>query len=141
MLEDVGANVGYFFLLLVFMWTIQFVFAYKQMKGFNARVGVLRQGGLTAVGLGGDRYRGRNYAVLTADEDNIIVHAEQFGGWTTFSKLRPVPDLLGRSLQDLLDNQSTLPVPKKLQVAFGNAARDILEAREGVQENEQLQPA
>ena len=141
MFDEITTHAGTILVLLVFMWIAQFGLAYWQMKRFYARLKTLRQGGLTAVGLGGDRYKGRNYAVLTIDQDNIIVHAEKFSGWTIFSQLRPVPDLVGLSLQDVLNNEATLPVSKKLQAAFGNAARDLLEAREKESENKQLQPA
>jgi glucitol operon activator protein len=141
MFDEIAANAGIILVLLVTMWIAQFGLTYWQIKKFNTRLKALRQGGLTAVGLGSGRFKGRNYAILTIDQDDIVVHAEKFGGWSTFSKLRPVPDLIGLSLQDVLTNENRLPVTKKLQTAFGNAARDLQKAREDALETEQLQPA
>ncbi len=130
MFDVVAQNAAIILFGLVIMWIIQFGLAYKQMKSFYKRLVVLRKNGLTAVGLSGGRLKGRAYAVLTVDENYRIVHAEQFSGWTVFAKLKPVPQLMGMSLQELLKNEATLPVPKKLRTAFGNAARDIQTARD-----------
>jgi hypothetical protein len=46
-----------------------------------------------------------------------------------FAKLKPVPEMVGMSLDEVLAQQPTLPVNKKLQVAFANAARDLQAAR------------
>jgi DNA-binding transcriptional regulator of glucitol operon len=115
---------------LVVMWLLQFGLAYWQMRRFYRRMSILRQGGLTAIGLSGNRYKGRTYAVLTIDEDNRIVHAEKFSGWTIFAGLKPVPELVGLPLDEMLAKQTTLPVGKKLQLAFANAARDLQAARQ-----------
>jgi hypothetical protein len=46
-----------------------------------------------------------------------------------FAKLKPVPQIVGMPLDEVLAQQPTLPVNKKLQVAFANAARDLQAAR------------
>jgi DNA-binding transcriptional regulator of glucitol operon len=130
MFDVVAQNAAIILFGLVIMWIIQFGLAYKQMKSFYKRLVVLRKNGLTAVGVSGGRFKGRAYAVLTVDENNRIVHAEQFSGWTVFAKLKPVPQLMGMPLQELLNKEATLPVPKKLRTAFGNAARDLQTARD-----------
>ena len=114
---------------LVGMWILQFGLAFWQMRRFYGRLTSLRHDGLTAVGLSGNRYKGRAYAVLTVDENNRIVHAEKFSGWTIFAGLKPVPELIGMSLDEVLAQSTTLPVDKKLQAAFANAARDLQAAR------------
>ena len=114
---------------LVIMWFFQFGLAYLQMRRFYGRMIQLRQGGLTAVGLSGGRYSGRSYAVLTINNDGRIVYAEQFSGWTVFANLKSVPEMVGMSLDEVVAQQTTLPVNKKLQVAFSNAARDLQAAR------------
>jgi hypothetical protein len=58
------------------------------------------------------------------------VHAEQLSGWTTFSDLRPVPELQGKNLSELMDDQNPLPIKPKVLQAFRNAAREIYKARE-----------
>ena len=115
---------------LVVMWLLQFGLAFWQMRRFYGRLITLRRAGLTAVGLSGNRYKGRSYAVLTINDDNQIIHAEEFSGWTIFSGLKPVPELIGMSTDEVLAQSATLPVGKKLQIAFANAARDLQSARQ-----------
>ncbi|MCB9102418.1 MAG: hypothetical protein H6632_22970 [Anaerolineales bacterium] len=114
---------------LVVMWLFQFGLAYFQMRRFYERMIELKRNGLTAVGLCGNQYKGRAYAVLTINEHDRVVHAEQFSGWTIFARLQPVPDMQGLNLDEVLTNHTRLPVSKKLQTAFANAARDLREAR------------
>ena len=63
-------------------------------------------------------------------DNNQIIHAEKMAGWTNFSNLRPVPDLVGLNLGQILDENLELPISKKLHLAFRTAAKDLLEARE-----------
>jgi len=63
------------------------------------------------------------------DEENIIIHAEKMSGWTNFAGLKPVPALVGLSLDQILDETSELPIPQKLATAFRNAANDLRTAR------------
>ena len=44
--------------------------------------------------------------------------------------LKPVPAMVGLPLREVLDDQNSLPVSKKLQSAFANAAKDLQAARE-----------
>lgn len=130
MFDIVIKNGGTIVLGLVVFWFAQFGGAYWQMRRFYRRMIVLRQGGLTAIGLCGDRFKGRTYAVLTIDENNKIVHAEKFTGWTVFATLQPVPELVGMPAQELINNPADLPVSNKLRTAFKHAAQDLLAARE-----------
>lgn len=129
-MDTITNNFGLLFLILGALWLIQFGLAYWQMRRFYQRMITLRQSGLTAIGLSGNRYKGRAYAVLTIDEDDRIIHAEQFSGWTVFAQLKPMPQLIGMSLQELLNNEAHLPISKKLRPAFANAARDLQAARD-----------
>ncbi|MBE7552739.1 MAG: transcriptional regulator GutM [Anaerolineales bacterium] len=128
-MDIITNNFGLIFLILGALWLIQFGLAYWQMRRFYQRMITLRQSGLTAIGLSGNRYQGRAYAVLTIDEDDRIIHAEQFSGWTVFAQLRPMPQLIGMPLQELLNNEANLPISKKLRSACANAARDLQAAR------------
>lgn len=130
MFDLIAENAAIIFFGLIVMWFIQFGAAYWQMRRFYRRMVALRKNGLTAVGLNGDRLKGRAYAVLTIDGEDRIVHAEQFSGWTIFAGLRPVPELVGMPLQEILNNEAALPVSKKLRSAFVSAARSLQTARE-----------
>ena len=131
MFNVVGENLGVLFGLLVVMWALQFGLTYFQMKKYTKRLKIIRQAGLTAVGMSGTKYKGRTYGVLTVDKNNQIIHAEKMSGWTTFSNLRPVTNLVGMNLEQILDEENELPISKKLHLAFRNAANDLLEAKEG----------
>lgn len=131
MFDVIGENLGAIFGLLVVMWILQFGLTYLQMRKYSKRLKIIRQDGLTAVGMSGNRYKGRTYGILTVDKNNQIIHAEKMSGWTTFSNLRTVPDLVGITIEQILDEDNELPISKKLQLAFRNAAKDLLEAKEG----------
>lgn len=132
---------GYVLGAMVVMWLAQFWMAYRQMKVFYKDLALLRKDGLTAVGLNGDRLKGRAYGILVIDEKDRVVHAQKFAGWTVFARLQPAPELVGMSLNDILANEATLPVPAKLRPAFVNAAKDLQAARQCQQAKMSLQPA
>ena len=129
MFDVIAENIGVIFVLLVIMWGLQFAMTYVQMRKYTKRLKIIRQDGLTAVGMGGSRYKGRAYGILTIDDDNKIIHAEKMAGWTNFAGLRPVPDLVGMNIEEIVADDAELPVSKKLTVAFQNAANDLLQAR------------
>lgn len=129
MFDFFSENMGVVALLLLVMWMLQFGFTYIQMRKFYARLKIVRQAGLTAVGKGGGQYRGRVYGVLTVDDNKTIIHAEKMSGWSNFSGLTPVPELIGLSLTDILDETRELPVSRKLSDAFRDAAAYLLDAK------------
>ena len=129
MFDVVGENLGVLFSLLAIMWALQFGLTYFQMKKYTKRLKVIRQDGLTSVGMSGGKYKGRTYGILTVDENNMVIHAEKMAGWTNFSNLRAVPELVGLSLDQILDEKFDLPIKNKLLLAFRTAANDLLEAR------------
>jgi len=131
MFDVIGENLAVLFGLLVVMWILQFGLTYLQMRKYTKRLKIIRQDGLTAVGMSGSRYKGRTYGILTVDDNNQIIHAEKMSGWTNFSNLRPVPDLVGMNIEQILDEENDLPISKKLHLAFRKAANDLLEAKEG----------
>ena len=128
-MELITNNPGLTFLALGILWLMQFGLAYWQLRRLYQRMIILRRSGLTAIGLSGNRYKGRSYAVLTIGEDGRIIHAEHFSGWTVFAQLKPIPQLVGMSLPELLTHEETLPVSKKLRPAIANAARDLQAAQ------------
>lgn len=129
-MQTVFDNFTLFLIGLVVMWLFQFGLAYLQMRRFYQRMKELKRAGLTAVGLCGNQYKGRAYAVLTIDENARVIHAEKFSGWTVFTNLKPVPEMKGWLLDELLSTEASLPVSKKLQTAFINAAKDLKLERE-----------
>lgn len=88
----------YIFLLVAVLWLVQFIMAWWQLRRFHARIAECRREGRTAVGMKGNRFSGRTYAVLVANDRDLIERAEVFDGWTVFSRLRPVPGLQGQPI-------------------------------------------
>lgn len=97
----------YIFLAVAVFWIAQFGLAWWQLRRFHARIGELRKLGRTAVGMKGNRFSGRTYAVLTVDAHERIQRAEVFDGWTVFSRLRPVDGLQGRPVTVLRGEPAT----------------------------------
>jgi DNA-binding transcriptional regulator of glucitol operon len=120
--------VDYIFLAVAIFWFAQFGLAWWQLRRFHARIGELRQRGRTAVGMQGNRFSGRTYAVLVVDSNNRISSAEIFDGWTVFSQLRPVPTLAGRPLSTLRNEQIPAGLRKAQWAALQHAA-GFLEAK------------
>src|SRR6266700_7932527 len=109
-------------------WLLQLAFAYHQARVFYRRITTLRKLGRCATGLSGGRYRGRTYVALVANpRTRVIIKAEQLRGLTVFASLKPIPQLEGRSLDDLLANPAT-PLPSELPAPVIAAARSAASA-------------
>jgi DNA-binding transcriptional regulator of glucitol operon len=113
----------------VLAWVIQFAMTYLQMRRFQKRLSELRKEGVTATGMSGSMYKRRVYAVLVIDQNEKILHAEQFSGWTVFAGLKPVKDLEGLTTNEIVDEEVKLPIPKKIRSAFQNAVEEIEKAK------------
>lgn len=120
--DTLAGNAGFFFILLAVMWAAQFGLAYIQMRRFNGRILEVRKWGKTAVGLGGNRYRGRTYAILTVDDTGTVVNAEYFTGSTVFARVKPAPTVVGMTIDQILADPDGLPVNNKGRAAFVSAA-------------------
>ncbi len=130
-------NVTIIVLGLAVGWFAQLLLTGRQTQRFYNRMKVLRKDGTASIGTTGGIYKGRVYVVLVIDDEDRIVHAEQLSGWTTFSDLRPVPELQGKNLSELIDEQNPPPIKPKVLQAFRNAARDIYKAREAKTSSEE----
>lgn len=137
LVDSLAGNAGFIFILLAVMWGAQFGLAYFQLRRFNRRILEVRKWGKTAVGLSGDRYRGRTYAVLTIDESGKVINAEHFAGKTIFARLQSAPQLTGMTIDEILADPDSLPFSKKSQQAFTSAANYLQEA---IQASEEAQP-
>lgn len=94
-------------IIAVLAWFVQLGLAYRQARLFYKRVSDLRKLGTCATGLAGGRYRGRVYVVLVAHPlTHKIIKAEQLRGLTVFATLKPVSQLEGRSVDELVDSNA-----------------------------------
>ena len=88
-------------------WMVQLALAYRQARLFYKRMSSLRKLGRCATGLAGGRYRGRVYVVLVVDpRTRKVIVAEKLGGATVFTSLKPVTQLEGRTLNELVDPEA-----------------------------------
>ena len=119
------SRISFLLLSIVFVWLVQLCLSYLQMKRFNSRIVELRkQGSKTAVGMTGNIYKRRVYAVLVVNEAMSIIAAERLSGWTVFTHLKPVTALVGRSLADI-GEMPQFGIRPKIWRAFHNSARYI----------------
>jgi len=116
-------------IIFVLAWALQFAMSYFQMRRFYKRVGQLRKDGITSVGMSGSMYKRRIYGVLTVDKTDKILHAEQLSGWTVFASLKPVKEVEGLYIKDIMDDSSELSISKKLRSAFQSSVNEIEKAR------------
>jgi len=63
---------------------------------------------------------------LVVDSDKKVVHADELSGWTIFAKSKPVAELVGISLDELMDEENELPVRKKTLASFRHAGGMII---------------
>ncbi len=117
---------AWLFFGLALMWVVQSLLTVWQSNRFMKRFRELRQDGAAAIGSSGTKYKGRVYTVLVVDSEKKIVHAELLSGWTVFAKTKPVDELIGVSLDELMDEENELPVKKKVLAAFQHAGGMII---------------
>jgi glucitol operon activator protein len=99
-----SSMIGQLAVVALLAWLVQLALAYRQARLFYKRVSSLRKLGRCATGLAGGRYRGRTYVTLVVQPlTRLVVKAERLQGWTVFATLKPVAQLEGHSLEEMLD--------------------------------------
>ncbi len=116
-----------FALVALAAWLIQLGLAYRQARVFYRRISSLRKLGRCATGLAGGRYRGRVYVALVVHPlTRLVIKAEKLSGLTVFATLKPVTQLEGHTLDELLDPQTTIEgVPPRVLESARSAAEAI----------------
>jgi len=123
-------NYSFIIMALAAGLALQLYFTGWQTKRFYSRLKEIRKDGLTSIGLDGGIWSGRRYAVLVVDKDLKIIHAEKLSGLTIFSRLKPVNELIGISVYELINAESGFNLSKGLFKAFKNAARELLKSED-----------
>ena len=114
----------YIFLVVAAAWFLQLLLSYWQLQRFHRQLANLRKLGRCAVGMYGNRWRGRTYGVLVVDAHDRISHAASFSGWTIFSKLQPVAGLTGMRGDAILTMDTPVGQLHRSQwLAFQHAAQ------------------
>jgi len=120
----------------ILAWVIQFAMTYFQMRRYYKRIRELRREGPTATGMSGSMYKRRVYGVLVIGRNEKILHAEEFSGWTVFASLKPVKELEGLFVKDIMDESVELPISKKVRNAFQNAVLEYEKAKKKAAEKD-----
>jgi DNA-binding transcriptional regulator of glucitol operon len=68
--------------------------------------------------MAGSFLKGRIYTVIVIGEDDVIVNAEKLSGMTVFSTLKPVTELVGQNINDILDETKAFSITKKERESF-----------------------
>lgn len=120
-------NYAYIFIVLAISYALQLLLTGLQAKRFFRRMRELRKNGVASVGQSGSKWSGRVFAVLVVNEELEITNAEVLSGFTIFSNLKPVNELVGHNIHDLLENGQQFDLKKKQLSAFINSARHFLD--------------
>ncbi len=119
--------ITFILLSFIFVWLLQLSFSYLQMRQFNRRVFALRSKGVkTAVGMAGNMYKRRVYAIVVVDSARQVVAAERLSGWTVFARPLPLPQIIGCSLEQLQSADPRFGISKKLWQAIQHASSFIV---------------
>lgn len=122
-------NITFIIVILALAWVMQLALSSWQMKRYFQRLREMRREGTVSVGMAGSAWRRRIYAMLAVNARRQVVRAEVLEGWTVFAKPRPVPVLVGATIEQILDGEVAGLSSKQL-AAFQQAAqfvRDTIE--------------
>jgi DNA-binding transcriptional regulator of glucitol operon len=122
-------SMEYIFLVVAAAWSLQFLLAYWQLQRFHRQLAELRKLGRCSVGMYGNRWRGRTYAVLVIDAQDRVRHAASLRGWTVFTSLQPLVGLDGIHLDDILAAKTPIaPMRRPQWLALQHAAQFLKES-------------
>jgi DNA-binding transcriptional regulator of glucitol operon len=110
-------------------WMVQMYLTYQQSMAFNRQVLALRRQGTVSVGVAGKRYRGgRAFVAIAIDDHGIVRAAITLRGWTTFSRGRPLDQLLGLRTSRIL-SATSIPGLSTNQHEAARHAVDLAKSR------------
>lgn len=118
----------YLLLFLAIGWLLQIAGTYFQMEHYRKVLGGIRQaGGEGFVGVGNAKARfGKGVILILVVGDNGIVRkALRMRGMTVFARFKDAPDLLGKMLDDLRDEDIEGPYEKGTMLAVRRAVEQI----------------
>lgn len=116
------ATIGVVIGLLALGWATQLFLTNRQARVFMREVTSLRQRGRTAIGVAKiSRFGRKVYVAVAAGADGQVVAARKLQGFTVLARPRPVPELTGRSLEELATEEQDSPTER----AAAMAARTI----------------
>lgn len=109
---------------------VQALLSWRQQKQFTRDVVQMRREGIVAAGVAGKRYRGgRVYIVLSDDGGGIVKYALQMRGFTTFTRAKPFPPLVGKRVSEIAGPHPIDGLDKHQREAAREAAETLRQAR------------
>jgi DNA-binding transcriptional regulator of glucitol operon len=115
-------GIGWLFLTIGVLWTLQLLLSYQQARAFMARARALRRKGRVSIGASPRRLRGRAFVVVAVGSDDRITAAEVLRGVTVFANAKPEPALIGRRTADLAAGAEVAGLAPTVQTAARQAA-------------------
>lgn len=110
-------------MMLAAAWLLQIWLSSQQMRRFHATSQRLRRLGTNmAIGLAGTTYRRKVYTAVVTDAENRVVAAEALGGFTVFAGSKPVPEVVGMSVDEIGRGDPPEGVSKKVWASLDHAA-------------------
>ena len=89
-----------FALIFAALWIAQMLLSWRQAKQFMADIAVLRSSGIVSIGRG--KRRGMRTYVALALRDGVVTDSRILNGYTVFARAKPLPDLVGASVDELI---------------------------------------
>ena len=99
-------NYVYIIVLVVIAMALQRYFIYLQSKNYTQILVELKKRGNVGVGVAKGAFSGR-VIILCADPDETVIDGKTLKGFSTFSRFKDMPEVLGGNLDDLYNKQYT----------------------------------
>ena len=118
-------EVAHLFGILFLLMCLQVFGTHMQVKRYKAAVRRLHA--LGAVGIGSQRktFGAGEVVLLAAKADGVILAAERMRGMTIWAKFKPVPEMVGDTIQNIEARIEALPLKEQKK---HKALRDAAEA-------------
>ncbi len=118
-------------------WVVQTLLSWRQARAFTRDTARLRESGQVSVGSGGRRYRGgRAFVAVAVDERGTVRDALVLRGWTTTARAKPLPQVLGRRVEQLSRDGDLADLTGSAREAARQAAQLMISARRTPRERE-----
>lgn len=120
-------NVPYGWLLftLLMCWMFQLWFNSIHIHKFHKHYhSVRKQGIVSAIGMAGQYWKGRSFAILVCDKNGLITVAQYLAGITIFSTPKSIEEMVGWHINDVTEDNKpdSTKISKKIWASFIHAS-------------------
>lgn len=120
--------IGYLILVLAFLWALQIVGTYFQMRHYRRVLGgITREETEGYVGVGNAKARfGKGVIlILVVGENDVVKRALRMRGMTIFARFGDAPELVGMRIDELRDEEREGPYEAATMLAARRAIEQI----------------